>query len=290
MHTIELTSSEADNKGQKNLGHPKVVVVMPAYNAAQTLEKTYRDLPMDVVDHILLVDDVSQDTTVEVARKLGMKVVIHIQNRGYGGNQKTCYLEALKDGADIVVMLHPDYQYDSRLVPQLIQPIKDGKADMVLGSRFASKGTLAGGMPIWKYASNRFLTITENLILGQHLSECHTGFRAYSSEMLKTIPFLLNSDNFVFDTQVIAQAIAFGFRISEIPVPTRYFKEASSVNFKNSVIYGASTLKVMVQYLQHRLGIKRRAIFSKTLPEVMSRYHRRLILGEGDHIEQSTDS
>jgi glycosyltransferase involved in cell wall biosynthesis len=290
MHTIELKSSEAENKKQKKLGHPKVVVVMPAYNAAQTLEKTYRDLPMDVVDHILLVDDVSQDTTVEVARKLGMKVVIHIQNRGYGGNQKTCYLEALKDGADIIVMLHPDYQYDSRLVPQLIQPIKDGKADMVLGSRFASKGTLAGGMPIWKYASNRFLTITENLILGQHLSECHTGFRAYSSDMLRTIPFLLNSDNFVFDTQVIAQAVAFGFRISEIPVPTRYFKEASSVNFKNSVIYGTSTLKVMVQYLQHRLGIKKRAIFSKTLPEVMSRYHRRLILGEGEHIEESVDS
>ena len=202
---------------------PKVVVVMPAYNAARTLERTYNDLPAHVVHHIILVDDVSQDETVEIAERLGLKTVIHVQNRGYGGNQKTCYLEALKDDADVVVMLHPDYQYDSRLVPELIAPILAGQADMVLGSRLAGGSALAGGMPLWKYISNRGLTIVENLVLGQQLTECHTGFRAYSRRLLETIPFLLNSDKFVFDTEVIAQAVAFGFRIAEIPVPTRYF-------------------------------------------------------------------
>ena len=180
----------------------KVIVVMPAYNAAQTLEKTYHDLPQEVVDKVILVDDVSHDETVEIARRLGLKVVVHIQNKGYGGNQKTCYIEALKDGADIVVMLHPDYQYDSTLVPELIQPVKEGRADLVLGSRLLSGGTLEGGMPLYKYISNRFLTIVENLVLGQRLSECHTGFRAYSRRLLETIPFLLNSDQFVFDTEV----------------------------------------------------------------------------------------
>ncbi|MBC7261940.1 MAG: glycosyltransferase family 2 protein, partial [Chloroflexi bacterium] len=187
--------------------------------------------------------------------------------------QKTCYLKALEEGADIVVMLHPDYQYDSTLVPDLIRPIQEGKADMMLGSRFLSGGTLAGGMPLYKYISNRFLTFIENLVLGQHLSECHTGFRAYSRRFLETIPFLLNSDNFVFDTEVIAQAVAFGFRIGEIAVPTRYFKEASSVNFKNSVIYGLSTLAVMVRYLLAKWNIVRYPQFKKTLPEIISRYH-----------------
>lgn len=251
----------------------KVIVVMPAYNAAKTLERTYNDLPKEVVDKVILVDDVSQDETVEIARRLGLEVVIHIQNKGYGGNQKTCYLKALEEGADIVVMLHPDYQYDSTLVPDLIRPIQEGKADMMLGSRFLSGGTLAGGMPLYKYISNRFLTFIENLVLGQHLSECHTGFRAYSRRFLETIPFLLNSDNFVFDTEVIAQAVAFGFRIGEIAVPTRYFKEASSVNFKNSVIYGLSTLAVMVRYLLAKWNIVRYPQFKKTLPEIISRYH-----------------
>jgi len=263
----------------------KVIVVMPAYNAAKTLERTYNDLPKEVVDKVILVDDVSQDETVEIARRLGLEVIIHIQNKGYGGNQKTCYLKALEDGADIVVMLHPDYQYDSTLVPDLIRPIQEGKADMVLGSRFLGGGTLAGGMPAYKFISNRFLTLVENIVLGQHLSECHTGFRAYSRRLLETIPFLLNSDNFVFDTEVIAQAAAFGFQIAEIGVPTRYFKEASSVNFKNSVIYGLSTLAVMMRYLLAKWNIVRYRQFKKTLPEIISRYHLPQIL----HRQPSTD-
>jgi glycosyltransferase involved in cell wall biosynthesis len=257
----------------------RVIVVMPAYNAAKTLERTYNDLPEEVVHKVILVDDVSQDETVDIARQLGLDVVVHIQNRGYGGNQKTCYLKALEDGADIVVMLHPDYQYDSTLVPELIRPIREGKADMVLGSRFLQGGTLAGGMPLYKYISNRFLTTVENIVLDQRLSECHTGFRAYSRRMLETIPFLLNSDDFVFDTEVIAQAVAYGFNIAEIGVPTRYFAEASSVNFRRSVVYGISTLLVMARYLLARWDLVRVPQFKKTLPEIISRYHSSRILG-----------
>ncbi len=263
-------------------GKQKVIVVMPAYNAARTLERTYNDIPPNVVDSVILVDDVSQDETVEIAQRLGLKVVIHIQNRGYGGNQKTCYLEALRDGADIVVMLHPDYQYDSRLIPELIAPIERGEADMMMGSRLLGGGALAGGMPLWKYIANRFLTIVENLVLGQHLSECHTGFRAYSRRLLETIPFLLNSDDFVFDTEVIAQAVAFGFRIGEIAVPTRYFAEASSVNFQRSVKYGFSTLAVMVRFLLDRWGVRPARQFRVRLHEVMSRHHAAQILHISD--------
>jgi len=259
----------------------KVIVVMPAYNAARTLERTYNDLPRDVVDHVILVDDVSRDETVEVAQRLGLKVIVHVQNRGYGGNQKTCYIEALRDGADVVVMLHPDYQYDSRLVPQLIAPILDGETDLMLGSRLLGGGSLAGGMPRWKFLSNRFLTIVENLTLGQHLSECHTGFRAYSRRLLETIPFLLNSDDFVFDTEVIAQTVAFGFRVGEIPVPTRYFAEASSVNFRRSVVYGLGTLAVMTRYLLDRWGIRRSPQFRQPLEKVISRYHAATIFRDG---------
>ena len=259
-------------------GRPRVVVVMPAYNPAKTLERTYRDLPKEVVDKVILVDDVSQDETVEVAEHLGIEVVVHVQNTGYGGNQKTCYLEALADGADVVVMLHPDYQYDSRLVPQLIGPILDGRADMVLGSRLLGGGTLAGGMPVYKYLSNRFLTVVENWAFGTHLSECHTGFRAYSRPLLETIPFLLNSDNFVFDSQVIAQAVAFRFRIDEIAVPTRYFPEASSVRLFAGIVYGLSTLSVVARYLFHRTGLVRRPEYSKTLSQVISRHHRARLL------------
>jgi len=256
-------------------------VVMPAYNAARTLERTYNDLPRDVVDHVILVDDVSGDETVEVAQRLGLKVIVHVQNRGYGGNQKTCYIEALKDGADVVVMLHPDYQYDSRLVPQLIAPIQGGKADLVLGSRLLGGGATAGGMPRWKFISNRFLTMVENIALSQHLSECHTGFRAYSRRLLETIPFLLNSDDFVFDTEVIAQTVAFGFRVGEIPVPTRYFAEASSVNFRRSVVYGLGTLAVMARYLLDRWGIRQSPQFRQPLEKVISRYHAAEILRRG---------
>jgi glycosyltransferase involved in cell wall biosynthesis len=251
----------------------RVVVVMPAYNAARTLEKTYRDLPDGIVDRVILVDDVSRDETVDIARHLGLKVVIHVQNKGYGGNQKTCYIEALKDGADIVVMLHPDYQYDSRRVPALIDPILKGEADLVLGSRLLDGGALAGGMPVYKFISNRFLTIVENLAFRQNLSECHTGFRAYSRKLLSTIPFVLNSDKFVFDTEVIAQAVAFGFRIAEVPVPTRYFKEASSVNFSDGIIYGTATLRVVVRFLLDRLGVRHSAQFRQQLGDVVSRYH-----------------
>ncbi len=253
---------------------------MPAYNAAKTLERTYNDLPKDIVDKIILVDDVSQDNTVEIAQQLGLDVAIHIQNTGYGGNQKTCYIEALKAGGGIVVMLHPDYQYDSRLVPELIRPIQEGKADMVLGSRFTNGAALGGGMPFYKYVSNRFLTAIENLVLGQRLSECHTGFRAYSHRLLETIPFLLNSDKFVFDTEIIAQAVAFGFKIEETGVPTRYFPEASSVNFKNSIIYGTSTLWVMLRYLLDRWGVVHDRRFRKKLKEVISPYYARMILHE----------
>jgi len=256
----------------------KVIVVMPAYNAARTLERTYNDLPRDIVDHVILVDDVSGDETVEVAQRLGLKVIVHVQNRGYGGNQKTCYLEALKDGADVVVMLHPDYQYDSRLVPQLIAPIQSGEADLMLGSRLLGGGATAGGMPRWKFVSNRFLTIVENIALSQHLSECHTGFRAYSRRLLETIPFLLNSDDFVFDTEVIAQTVAFGFRVGEFPVPTRYFAEASSVNFRRSVVYGLGTLAVMARYLLDRWGIHQSPQFRQPLEQVISRYHAAEIL------------
>jgi len=251
----------------------KVIVVMPAYNAAQTLEKTYNDLPQEIVDEIILVDDVSRDDTVKIARRLGLKVVIHIQNTGYGGNQKTCYLEALKDGADIVVMLHPDYQYDSRLVPELVRPIRVGEADLVLGSRVLGGGTLAGGMPVYKYLSNRFLTLVENLAYRKRLSEYHTGFRAYSRRFLETVPFLLNSDRFVFDSQILAQAVAFGFEITEIPVPTRYFEEASSVGLKDGIIYGLDTLWVVFKYVLNKLGILRSDEFKKELSEIVSRYH-----------------
>lgn len=257
----------------------RVVVVMPAYNAARTLERTYHDIPPGVVDQVILVDDVSQDETVEVARRLELQVVVHVQNRGYGGNQKTCYLEALRAEADIVVMLHPDYQYDSTRIPELIAPLIAGEYDMMLGSRLlrtdrrSGNPALEGGMPLWKYVSNRFLTICENLVLRQHLSECHTGFRAYSRHVLETVPFLLNSDDFVFDTEMIVQAVAFGFRIGEIAVPTRYFEEASSVNFQRSVVYGLATLNVLQRYLLHRAGMRTYPQFCRQLRDVISPYY-----------------
>jgi glycosyltransferase involved in cell wall biosynthesis len=237
----------------------KVVIVMPAYNAALTLERTYADIPHDLVDHMILVDDVSRDETVEIAKRLGLEVILHRQNLGYGGNQKTCYDRALEWGADVVVMLHPDYQYDATRIPQLVAPILAGEADLMLGSRFLGD-PLAGGMPKWKYLSNRFLTGVENLAFGQHLSEYHTGLRAYSRHLLETIPYRLNSDDFVFDQDLIAQVVAAGgMTIGEIGVPTRYFDEASSVNFKRSVVYGLSTLRVVGRYLLHRTGIRRSA-------------------------------
>ena len=250
-----------------------IVVIMPAYNAAKTLEVTYESIPMDVVDKIILTDDVSHDETVEIARQLGLKTIIHAQNRGYGGNQKTSYMEALKDGAEIIVMLHPDNQYDATRIPALIEPIQRGEFDMMIGSRLLGDDTLEGGMPLYKFMGNRFLTWLENKVLGQNLSEYHSGFRAYSREVLTTIPFVLNSDDFVFDSQVLAQVTAFNFRIGEVPVPTRYFKEASSINFKRSVIYGLATVWTMWKYLLFKVGLSKNARFSKTLAQVISRYH-----------------
>ncbi|HLJ69055.1 MAG TPA: glycosyltransferase family 2 protein [Chloroflexota bacterium] len=238
---------------------------MPAYNAARTLEKTFGDLPRDQIYEVILVDDVSSDDTVTIAQRLGLKCLVHAQNTGYGGNQKTCYVEALKDGADIVVMLHPDNQYDATRVPSMIAPIVAGQADMVLGSRLLAgrRAALEGGMPIWKYVSNRFLTIVENAAFGTRLSELHTGYRAYNRKLLETIPFELNSNDFVFDTEVIAQAVGHGFRIAEVSVPTRYFPEASSVGFGRSVVYGLKTLGVAQRYLWHRLGLRRSPRFNR---------------------------
>src|SRR5438132_719222 len=210
--TVEAPGSSVGAHDSDARAHkPKVVVVMPAYNAAKTLEKTHGDLPKEVVDKVILVDDASQDDTADIARRLGLDTIVHVQNRGYGGNQKTCYLEALSAGADIVVMVHPDNQYDATSIPKMIKPITDGKADLVLGSRLLGgrDETLRGGMPIWKYVSNRFLTTVENAALGTHLSEAHTGLRAYSRKLLTTIPFLLNSDDFDFDIVVIDETVAF---------------------------------------------------------------------------------
>ncbi len=236
----------------------RLVIVMPAYNAAQTLERTYADIPHHIVERIILVDDVSRDETVEIARQLGLDVIVHRQNKGYGGNQKTCYDAALEAGAQVVVMLHPDYQYDATRIPALIEPILAGERDLMLGSRFLGD-PLAGGMPRWKYVANRFLTTVENLAFGLRLSEYHTGLRAYSRTLLETIPYRLNSDDFVFDQELIAQVVAAGMRgrIGEIAVPTRYFDEASSVGFGRSVVYGLGTLRVVGRYLLHRLRVRR---------------------------------
>jgi len=238
------------------------VIVMPAYNAARTLAVTYQNIPSEVVDEVLLVDDASKDETVKIALDFHLKVIRHPHNVGYGGNQKTCYMEALRDGADIVVMLHPDGQYDPRLIPEIIEPIKKGEADFVLGSRLMERGgALKGGMPLYKFLANRFLTAIENLILGQKLSEMHTGYRAYSRNFLEKVPFLRNSNDFVFDSQIIAQAVAFKQRITEVPVSTKYFKEASSVNFRVSLIYGLKTLWTTFRFALNKLGLFRCRLF-----------------------------
>lgn len=240
----------------------KVVIVMPAYNAAETLAMTYRAIPAGIADEILLVDDASHDGTVETARALGIPIIRHPHNVGYGGNQKTCYMEALRSGADIVVMLHPDGQYDPAILPDMIDPIRSGKADLVLGSRFLTPGgARRGGMPLYKYVSNRFLTSSENAVLGTRLSEMHTGYRAYSRKFLETVPFLRNSIDFAFDTEILFQAVRYGFRIAEVPVETKYFPGASSASFRQSTIYGLKTLGVALSYLLFRLRLARPAIF-----------------------------
>lgn len=241
----------------------KVVVVMPAYNAEKTLKKTYDDIPKGVAQEIILVDDGSHDKTVKVAKKLGLTTVVHPQNRGYGGNQKTCYTSALSNGADVVVMIHPDYQYDSTLTKEMVQPILDGRFEVMLGSRIRTRQeALSGGMPLYKYISNRFLTMVENIILGQNLSEYHTGFRAFDKKVLHHLPFHKFSDDFVFDQEILISAIKSGFKVGEIPVPVRYFPEASSINFRRSAIYGLGTLLALVKYLLSGLSLYRFKIFA----------------------------
>ena len=234
----------------------KVVVVLPAYNAAQTLEKTYREIPFDIVDDVVLVDDHSKDNTSELGKKLGITHVIrHEQNKGYGGNQKTCYAKALELNADVVIMLHPDYQYTPLLIHSMVAIIANDLYPVVFGSRILGKGARKGGMPLYKYVANRFLTFSQNLLMNQKLSEYHTGFRAFSGEVLHSIDLTPNSDDFIFDNQMIAQIFSKGYEIAEITCPTKYFDEASSINFKRSSIYGLGVLNVSMRYFLHRIGI-----------------------------------
>jgi len=239
----------------------RVMVVLPAYNAARTLGRTVEEIPPGVVDDVLLVDDASRDETVALARRLEIPVVVHPRNRGYGGNQKTCYTEALRRNADIVVMLHPDYQYTPRLIGAMAWLVASGEFDVVLGSRILGTGALKGGMPFYKYVANRFLTAVENVLLGVKLSEFHTGYRAFSRVVLETLPLGECSDDFVFDNQILAQSIAFGYRIGEISCPTKYFAEASSINFRRSVVYGLGVLGTGLKFRLWRWGLARPPLF-----------------------------
>lgn len=240
----------------------KVVVVLPAYRAEKTLERTFAEIPHDVVDEILLVDDASNDGTVRLAHKLGIRTFVHDQNRGYGANQKTCYREALRAKADIIVMLHPDYQYDPRLIPAMAGMIGSEIYDIVLASRILTGKAIPGGMPLYKYVTNRLLTAFENLMLGSHLSEFHTGYRAFSREALERLPLLANSDDFVFDNQILAQAVYCRFNIGEISCPTKYFPEASSINFTRSCKYGLGVIGTSIRYRLAKWGLARPGIFS----------------------------
>jgi glycosyltransferase involved in cell wall biosynthesis len=250
----------------------KVVVVMPAYNASKTLEQTVRELP-DIVDATILVDDGSTDETVQLARSMGLQVFIHDDNYGYGRNQQTCYREALAQRADIVVMVHPDYQYTPLLVSAMVSMIASGVYDVVLGSRILGGGALKGGMPFYKYVANRFLTAFQNALTGAKLSEYHTGFRAFSRNVLETLPLLENSDDFVFDNEVLAQCICFNFRIGEISCPTKYFKDASSINFSRSVKYGFGVLRTTFMCRLQTLGIAHYRLFSSTGRKLLLDYY-----------------
>jgi len=243
------------------LNRKKIIVVLPAYNAEKTLEKTVSELDRDVVDEILLVDDFSRDETIKLARKIGIRSFLHDRNYGYGRNQKTCYSEALKFGADVIVMLHPDYQYSPRLVPAMAAMIVSEEYDVVLGSRILGGTARKSGMPIYKYVSNRFLTFIENIALGSKLSEFHTGYRAFSRKALETLPIHQNSDDFIFDNEMLAQAIYFDLNVGEISCPTKYFEEASSINFQRSVVYGFGVLWTATRFKLQRLGVKNFSIF-----------------------------
>jgi len=252
----------------------KVVVVMPAYNAERTLEATYQEIPKDLVDEVILVDDRSSDQTAKKAEELGIeKVIIHPKNRGYGGNQKTCYQAALESGADVVVMLHPDYQYTPKLLEAMVYPIANGLFPVMLGSRILGTGALKGGMPIYKYVANRFLTAFQNLLMGQKLAEYHTGYRAFSKEILNSLPLEENSDDFVFDNEMLGQIAYAGFIIGEVTCPTKYFKDASSINFSRSVKYGLGVLRVSLLYRLNKWGLRKSRIYDlekgKKLPQAL---------------------
>lgn len=244
------------------IDNKKIIVVMPAYNAAKTVEQTFKEIPFNIVDEVILVDDHSKDETYEVAKKLGIHTVIrHDNNKGYGGNQKTCYEAALKNGADIVVMLHPDYQYTPLLLEAMIYPIARGLFPVMLGSRILGKGALRGGMPMYKYIANRFLTFFQNVMMGQKLAEYHTGYRAFSKEILERLPLYKNSDDFVFDNEMLGQIAFAGYEMGEVTCPTKYFDDASSINFKRSVQYGLGVLRVSICYRLQRWGIAKFDIF-----------------------------
>jgi glycosyltransferase involved in cell wall biosynthesis len=259
FHVERILVPEADQPRRRQ---HKIIAVLPAYNAESTLAATLADVPVGSVDEVILVDDGSQDRTVQVAHEMGLTVIEHRENVGYGGNQKTCYRHALEHGADIVVMIHPDYQYDSRVIPHAVGFIELGICDLVMGSRIRSRQeALAGGMPRYKYLCNRLLTGLENIALGQNLGDFHSGFRVYRREVLEQVPFERNSDDFVFDTQLLVQAVRLGFRLGDVPVPVRYFPEASSINFRRSVRYGLSTLGAVALYWLDRLGLWRSKLF-----------------------------
>ncbi|MCX6351634.1 MAG: glycosyltransferase family 2 protein [Bacteroidetes bacterium] len=242
----------------------KIVVVLPAYNAALTLEQTYQEIPFDIVDEVILVDDASPDNTLEVGKRLGIKYIIrHENNLGYGGNQKTCYNKALEIGGDIVIMLHPDYQYTPLLIPSIANIIASGLFPVVFASRILGKGALKGGMPMYKYIANRFLTLSQNILMNQKLSEYHTGYRAYSKEVLEAINYNQNSNDFVFDNEITAQVFFAGFEIAEVTCPTKYFEEASSINFSRSVTYGLGVLNVSFKYFLQKAGLAKYSLFKK---------------------------
>ncbi|MFN8416717.1 MAG: glycosyltransferase family 2 protein [Cytophagaceae bacterium] len=244
------------------INNKKIIVVMPAYNAEKTLEQTFREIPFNIVDEVILVDDHSKDKTFEVAKKLGINEVIrHDVNKGYGGNQKTCYNAALNRGADVVVMLHPDYQYTPLLLEAMVYPIAHGLFPVMLGSRILGKGALRGGMPMYKYIANRFLTFFQNVMMGQKLAEYHTGYRAFSKEILEKLPLEKNSDDFVFDNEMLGQIAFAGYEMGEVTCPTKYFDDASSINFRRSVKYGMGVLRVSVSYRLQRWGLAKFSIF-----------------------------
>ncbi len=258
------------------LNGKKIVVVMPSYNAALTLARTVKEIPRDIVDEVLLVDDASSDETVSLANELELTVFVHEKNFGYGRNQKTCYREAVRRGADIVVMVHPDYQYSPNLIVPMAGMIAYGDYDVVIGSRILGKGALQGGMPLYKYIANRFLTLFQNLLLSFKLSEYHTGFRAFRREVLEKLPLSENSDDFVFDNQMLAQVVHFGFRVGEISTPTRYFAEASSINFSRSVRYGLGVVTTSIGFRLHRMKLIRSRLFRGEGRKLSSNYYKEI--------------